>query len=215
MPCLLFAPDDDARRGQERGRAVVEADVEHGRAAPLGPEREELRRIGAEDHAADVGFGVAHRVEHDVKHLHVGDRAVGVGGAGAERLAGGAVPAERERRGGAAAEGRDAQMQLVPVVPVDVAEADREGRRGEADVFGVEHVRAGVAVEVLIAADGLIGLGLDRRDGVGAGLERGVELLVVGVEIGHHDAVGLRPLVELVVGGMVACHKISSISYLP
>ena len=93
-------------------------------------------------------------------------------------------------------------MQLVPVVPVDVAEADREGRRGEADVFGVEHVRAGVAVEVLIAADGLIGLGLDRRDGVGAGLERGVELLVVGVEIGHHDAVGLRPLVELVVGGI-------------
>ena len=47
------------------------------------------------------------------------------------------------------------------------------------------------------------------------GLERGVDLLVVGVEVVHHDAVGLRPLVELVVGGIVACHKISSISYLP
>mgnify|MGYP004519469263 CR=1 FL=1 len=47
------------------------------------------------------------------------------------------------------------------------------------------------------------------------GLERGVDLLVVGVEVVHHEAVGLRPLVELVVGGIVACHKISSISYLP
>lgn len=45
--------------------------------------------------------------------------------------------------------------------------------------------------------------------------ERGVELRVVGVEVVHHDAVGLLPLVELVVGGMVACHKISSISYVP
>ena len=48
-----------------------------------------------------------------------------------------------------------------------------------------------------------------RGDGVGVGLERGVDLGVVGVEVVHHHAVGLRPLVELVVGGF--CHASSCV----
>ena len=76
-------------------------------------------------------------------------------------------------------------------------------------------VVAGVAgaVNFAVAAEG--DGGGRRRGRVGVGLQGRVDLGVVGVEVVHHHAVGLRPLVELVVGGIVACHKISSISYLP
>ena len=47
------------------------------------------------------------------------------------------------------------------------------------------------------------------RSHVGVGLERGVDFGVVGVEVVHHHAVGLRPLVELVVGGF--CHASSCV----
>ena len=71
-------------------------------------------------------------------------------------------------------------------------------------VFGA----GGVLVKGHVQNGVQLGRAVQRR-------QRGFEFLVVGVEVVHQNAVGFLPLVELVVGGMVACHKISSISYLP
>ena len=56
--------------------------------------------------------------------------------------------------------------------------------------------------DIAAVYDAAVAAGRRRfRDGVGVGLEGCVDLGIVGVEIVHHHAVGLRPLIELIVGG--------------
>ena len=64
--------------------------------------------------------------------------------------------------------------------------------------------------DIAAVYDAAVAAGRRRfRDGVGVGLECRVDLGVVGVEVVHHHAVGLCPLVELVVGGF--CHASSCV----
>ena len=87
--------------------------------------------------------------------------------------------------------------------------ADHDGKwlmrkgHGCALAAGVASIAGAVNFAVAAEGDG----GGRRRGRVGVGLEGGVDFGVVGVEVVHHHAVGLRPLVELVVGGF--CHASS------